>query len=467
MLLHLELQCEICKKLIAIFSKIRRGLMGFVAVVISRPFPYKLYLIDKNTPVLYSNSINIELFTYKGGRSMRGIKRGIRLPFMEAAAPVDLPSSKLIRLPLRFGEVAVVTLGQRVLMGQKVAHGKGDAPPLYAPLSGEIIGIGSDLCHDGAFVRSLTIESDGKFAVDAQWEARALLEDMTDAALLDALYEGGIALSDGHSLAGELAQMGAPIQTLIICGMDKEPFLSLEDGAICHNGEAVLGGLRLLQRLLKPLSTVVVLQSCQKTAINQVSRWVGRALRMAVTPDRYPVVEPSVLGGLVGELSEGQTLQEAGVFVVPASVSAACSEVVYGGFPITTQNICVTEQTSRTLWRVPLGAPISEILTAMGHGDQSVILGGPMTGTRLENYDVPVVQTLSAITFLIEKSQKKQTDCIRCGTCAAICPAALRPYAMGRHSEWEQCIGCGACAYMCPSGRDLGKNNMKEVCIIG
>ena len=55
-----------------------------------------------------------------------------------------------------------------------------------------------------------------------------------------------------------------------------------------------------------------------------------------------------------------------------------------------------------------------------------------------------------------------ETDCIRCGKCAQVCPMGLEPFLIGRLMRGQHieelkstqvldCIECGCCAYTCPA----------------
>jgi len=119
-------------------------------------------------------------------------------------------------------------------------------------------------------------------------------------------------------------------------------------------------------------------------------------------------------------------------------------------------------------YRVRIGTPISFLInktqSSMTNIDK-VILGGPMMGTAITNIDAPTTKLTSGVLLLqgSEFGKHLQTNCIRCGKCATVCPAGLRPYAIkdavlhnGGVSELKElhaldCIECGCCAFTCPA----------------
>ena len=98
-----------------------------------------------------------------------------------------------------------------------------------------------------------------------------------------------------------------------------------------------------------------------------------------------------------------------------------------------------------------------------------LIMGGPMMGFALQDYEVPIVKTTNCILApnqeeLPEADQEQA--CIRCGMCVQACPVSLLPqqlYWFSKGKELEKlkthnladCIECGCCSYVCPSNIPL------------
>ena len=124
---------------------------------------------------------------------------------------------------------------------------------------------------------------------------------------------------------------------------------------------------------------------------------------------------------------------------------------------------------------VRVGTSCAELLSAAGGlkpGAQirSAVMGGSMTGTALTSLDVPVQKDTSALLLFAEnetvQAEKAATECIRCGRCAAVCPAGLMPMLLARAAQkcdlkryaalgGAKCTLCGECAWTCPAKRPL------------
>ena len=123
-------------------------------------------------------------------------------------------------------------------------------------------------------------------------------------------------------------------------------------------------------------------------------------------------------------------------------------------------------------YKVRVGTPVSYLIEKSGGLSEDVskiILGGPMMGNAIVNTSAPTTKLTSGI-LLFKKdcfTKEEASCCIRCGQCATVCPAGLRPFAIkqaitynGTAEELRKlhagdCIECGCCAYTCPANIPL------------
>jgi len=379
-------------------------------------------------------------------------QRGVRLPSPAEEPYSDFPEPGRVTLPLLWGETPLVRTGERVFLGQKLADGAGEAVPVHASVSGTVAAIAPKLCADGKRWPAVVLDSDGGDRPDPAARGCPLADGLSSEELFALLCEAGIREGGGRSLASVIESAGG-CRTLICSAADEEPFTLAEDAALTAEPERVIGGLRLLMRLIRPEKTVLAVSAAQREAVRAAARWLPRdgGLSMAVLPDRYPLTDPRRLAAMLCPDGEGT--------VVRASSAAAAEAAVYDGTPVTRQTVSVNWLTGQKVFSVPLGTPVSLVLAACGRPETEAVLGGPMTGRRLANWNVPVTKGMAGLTLLAaERDGRPGTACIRCGRCAAVCPAGLRPYLAARRrggAAWENCLRCGACEYCCPAGRPL------------
>ena len=91
-----------------------------------------------------------------------------------------------------------------------------------------------------------------------------------------------------------------------------------------------------------------------------------------------------------------------------------------------------------------------------------------MMGLALVGTDIPILKQNNAILAFAkdDASLKQETECIRCGRCAAACPLSLTPTNIVRAAKIRDvdalkkigvnvCMECGSCAFSCPAGKPL------------
>lgn len=97
-----------------------------------------------------------------------------------------------------------------------------------------------------------------------------------------------------------------------------------------------------------------------------------------------------------------------------------------------------------------------------------------MMGVEAESFDVPVLKNTNAILTLTadEMNFSPPSNCIRCGSCLAVCPYSIDPAAIARALKRKNaesvkahrvdaCMECGCCSYVCPAKLPLAENNRR------
>ena len=109
---------------------------------------------------------------------------------------------------------------------------------------------------------------------------------------------------------------------------------------------------------------------------------------------------------------------------------------------------------------VRIGTPVNNLIETSGGLPEKtgkIISGGPMMGKALVSTEVPVVKGTSGILIMNEKESHRplMSNCIRCARCIGVCPMGLEPVLLAQLSaneRWEDaerkdldCIECGSC----------------------
>jgi len=399
-----------------------------------------------------------------------------RLPIAQAGLPPQLV------LPLRqhAGQPAepLVEVGDHVLKGQLLAQPRGElSAAVHAPTSGRILALEPrPIPHPSGMADDcLVLEPDG----EERWGPRHSIPDWQEkspSALLQQLRQAGIVGLGGAGFptAVKLAPR-QPIDTLLINGVECEPYITADDMLMRERAEAVLLGVRILRHIVQPRrETLIAIEDNKAEAIAAMRAAIGDedGLEVVVIPTRYPSGgEKQLIEILTGQqVPSGGLPADLGILCQNVGTAAAVERALIHGEPLLSRITTVTGGACRQPrnFEVLLGTPVQWLLERAGlEPDRCsrLVLGGPMMGYTIEHADLPVVKSTNCILAPDHAEMPPPPParaCIRCGLCAEACPARLLPqqlYWFARGQEWDKlqqhgimdCIECGACSYVCPS----------------
>ena len=394
---------------------------------------------------------------------------------------------------------AIVTEGERVLAGQKIANAKGMiSANIHASTSGTIVAIEErTLPHpSGMSGPCIILQPDGKdeFIEFETCEDYLTLERDQ---LVNKIREAGITGMGGAGFptAVKLSpRANQPIDTLIINGTECEPYITADDILMQTRADDIIKGTQLLAHLLgNPARIVIGIEDNKPKAIAAVQLAAKNTnVEVASFPTKYPSGgEKQLIQILTGkEVPAGSLPASIGIVLQNIGTTVAAYEAVRFGKPLIERITTVVGQaleTQRNI-KVRLGTPINHVLAEHGFIPKNasrLIMGGPMMGFALENDGVPVVKATNCVLAPSKKEFPEPTPaqaCIRCGMCAEACPVSLLPQQMYWYAQAEDyekleahnikdCIECGACSFVCPSNIPLvqyyrsAKGTMRQLAV--
>ncbi|WP_217476540.1 electron transport complex subunit RsxC [Stutzerimonas stutzeri] len=402
-------------------------------------------------------------------------------------APVQrppLPAKLVVPLAQHLGAPAepCVTLGERVLKGQKIAEASGFvSAPVHAPTSGIVSYIGPQpYPHvSGMLSTAIVIDSDGQdewTELRPQADYRTLPTDR----LLEIIRQAGISGLGGAGFPTAVKLTAPPsqkIRTLIINGTECEPYITADDLLMRERATELVAGIEILTHLIQAERVLIGIEDNKPEAIEAVRAAVGqRDFQIKVFPTKYPSGgEKQLIQILTGEeVPSGGLPADIGMLCQNVGTCVAIHDAVLLGKPLISRITTLTGEALARPMNVEalIGTPVAELLAFAGLDSgklNRLIMGGPMMGFTLPSMDVPLVKTtncLLATTLAELPPPPPALPCIRCGECAEACPANLLPqqlhfFALGQEHEQLKaynlfdCIECGACAYVCPSSIPL------------
>jgi electron transport complex protein RnfC len=425
------------------------------------------------------------LHKFPGGLHLQGHKSESLQRGLQQAS---LPPRLVLPLKQHIGEYnkPLVDVGDRVLKGHMIAANSSlICAAVHAPTSGRIAEIASyPVAHpSGQADTCIVIDVDGD---DEAAEPRLPdLEHLDAQQMIELICRAGIVGLGGavFPTAPKLSRGKAQgIDTLIINGVECEPYITCDDMLMRHYADEVLRGTGYLQRILQPQTTLIGIEDNKPEAIAAMTAVLAQddSINAEIVP--IPTIYPS--GGekqliqiLTGrEVPHGQLAFDIGLYCQNVGTCVAIARALEQGQPLISRVVTVSGDNIAQPgnWEVRLGTPINHLIDLAGGyldaDNAHLVMGGPMMGFSLSGDQVPIVKASNNILVTREQtiahSIGYHDECIRCSKCTEVCPASLLPQQLYWHARaraWERtqefhlfdCIECGCCSAVCPSNIPL------------
>jgi len=377
--------------------------------------------------------------------------------------------------------VPVVREGQEVVRGQVIAEPDGFmSVAMHAPASGIVRKIALAPGISGNMVLSVFLRTTPASSQEVDDGEACDVETASADEIIAAIQRAGVVGLGGAAFPTHVklkAPEGKRLETLIINGVECEPYLTTDHRVMLEQSADIFTGIRYLLKATGASEAIIAVEANKQEAARKLRQECPDDLpaSIRVCPVKYPQgAEKLVIKSLLGrEVPSGGLPADVHAICVNVATTAEIGRLLPRGRGIQERVITIGGPgvQRKGNYRIPVGTTVRFALEETGAAQNlsRVFLGGPMMGPAVSNLDIPITKGTSGITAFTTAETGKATGrqkiypCIHCARCVEACPLFLNPSHLGllaKNEEYEQmaetfnlmdCFECGACAYVCPS----------------
>lgn len=376
--------------------------------------------------------------------------------------PDLIPTSKRVSLlldkPYDHRDSILFNVEDRVKTGQKLSYSEESDAYVISTVTGTISSISLFSGDYGASYTAISIDVDENEETDDQFAVLA-----TDPTLdTVANFLSGVPGSPSFKIFFDPEK---PIDTIIICGVDSDLFMTTNQYMVKSEIKAIKSGIRILKKVTGVDNLLIAVPPY----LMQDATPSGAEVR--TVDSEYPATLPRLMmQTLLGNpVPAGKRCEDLGVCFFSAEAVASIGNAFdRGRIPLKKTFTFVNKTGEKTLISAKIGTPLRDVLNAFDvtlNENDRVIFGGPMTGSAVYSEDYSVQADTDAILVqdIDDVALVSDYPCINCGDCIRTCPANIPINMLVRFLEagqYEQaadqydlysCIECGLCSAVCVS----------------
>ncbi|WP_443686285.1 electron transport complex subunit RsxC, partial [Phascolarctobacterium faecium] len=269
---------------------------------------------------------------------------------------------------------------------------------------------------------------------------------------------------------------GRIIDTVILNGIECEPFITADYRILIEHADEVIRGLKYFLKASLANKGIIAIEDNKPRAIELFNQLTADDpnISVVVCPEKYPQgSERHLIYAVTGRVVPERALPSAvGVIVDNVATAMQAALAVKDDLPCYERIVTVSGNAVHKPgnYRVRIGTLYSHLVEQGAQGLKNdparIISGGPMMGFSLHSLDFPVLKGTGGLLLFDHQSElaklPPENPCVRCGKCVDTCPMFLEPtqlFKAVKRRDWPAalaghvgtCIECGSCAYNCPA----------------
>jgi len=392
---------------------------------------------------------------------------------------MPLPSRVVIFLSQHIGGLATpcVNIGDTVKTGEKIADSSGFVSiPMHTSISGKVTSIGVFPHPGGALVKGIEIEGDGKDEwvqlTDEQDYENLPIDEMKKR-----IHEAGVCGMGGAGFPTHVKLSpppDKPIDTIIVNGVECEPYLTTDCRMMVERPEDIIKGLKIMMKVLDVKRGIIGIEANKPMSIKIFKKLVKHEpnIKLEVLKLKYPQgAEKQLIYATTKRVvpNKGGLPSSVGCIVDNVATVINVYEAVRFKKPLMERVITVTgkivKNPSNLVTRI--GSKFADLVDFCGGTSEpiaKIISGGPMMGFAINTLETYSTKTSSGLILFGESEARRHQEqtCLRCGRCVDVCPQNLLPTFIAsaiKHDDLKlaekagamDCMKCGCCTFVCPA----------------
>lgn len=358
-------------------------------------------------------------------------------------------------------------------------HGPFFDQPIHSTCSGTFVGLEKHYHRNGKLVDFLKIENDFKYVMDENVHQRTPEEisKLTKQDMTEIIKNCSVVGLGGSSFPTYIKfQTDKPIHTILVNGIECEPFITADHRLMMEYPYRLLDGLKYVMQAFKCSHAKICIKSKYKDikeVYDQVlseDAYKDSGIELCCLGNYYPQGwEVEMIKNAEGiQLKPGELPANQGIINFNVSTIVGIYKAIKYNMPVVKRFITISGDgiKSPKNFRVRIGTPITDLIPLCGgytdeETEKVFILGGPMMGASVPSDDCIISKTVTSILVFNKRSYHEE-PCVRCGSCVLSCPVHLEPVqimnavkALDKERIKKlnplKCIECGLCTYSCTS----------------
>ena len=336
---------------------------------------------------------------------------------------------------------------------------------LKSSVSGTIVGLEKKYISNGKLVDCLVIENDFKEKYRDKLGKKKDITKYSKDSFIYMLQNSGISGMGGSDYPTFIKySTNDKINCLIVNGVECEVLSSSDNAIMYHYPQEILEAIDAIMEIMNIDKAYIAINENNSTIIKKFLKYINTYPNIKVwgVTDAYPSGWERHLVNEITGLNYEKTPIEVGVITNNVSTIYAIYEVLKYGKPQTEKFVTIAGEGIKkpANYKVKIGTNFSEIiLKTEGYNklkNPVLVAGGKMMGKTIPSDELIITKDLNTI-LVLESSETKSEQCIKCGKCSEVCPVGLMPVMILDNQEQakqlkiDKCIGCGLCSYVCPS----------------